>query len=267
MAGRATRAKLLEREHQLDGVEQAGDACELRRGQAAGEPDDLGPRNVDVHEQAGDLEVGQRHRLGRDLEIEAVRDEEAVDHVELGRGPAVHAHDDAVLDHELGLRVVRSVQRDETELRQRRHEQLAPELLRGARRETGGSAQTPTSLRSTYAAAASRTKAAVAAHPSPPAGRPILELGRRRAARPKRRVDLEQLVVGHAGELGGPIEVVGELPAARRAGDLGLPASVAGVARTSAATSVPARAASSVTSSSASPDGVSTRSGRREPSG
>ena len=82
---RAAGAELLEREHQLDGVEQAGDPRELRRGQAAGEPDDLGPRDVDVDEQARELEVGERHRLGGDLEVEPVRDEEAVDHVEVGR--------------------------------------------------------------------------------------------------------------------------------------------------------------------------------------
>ena len=105
---RAAGAELLEREHQLDGVEQARDSGELRRGQAAGEPNRLGPRGVDVDEQAGELEVGERHRLGGDLEVEPVGDQEAVDDVEVRSGLPVHAHDDAVLDHELGLGVVRA---------------------------------------------------------------------------------------------------------------------------------------------------------------
>ena len=86
--------------------------------------------------------------------------------------------------------------------------------------------------------------------------RPRLELGRRRAAGPERRVDREQLVVGHARELGGALEVLGELARGRVArATSAWRRSVAGVARISAATSVPARAASSVTSSSARPDG------------
>ena len=65
------------------------------------------------------VEVGERHRLGRDLEVEAVRDEEAVDHVEVGRVASVHPRDDAVGDDELGLGIVRPVRRDEPELGQR----------------------------------------------------------------------------------------------------------------------------------------------------
>ena len=54
---RAAGPQLLEREHQLDRVEQAGDARELRRRQATREPDDLGARDVDVDEHPGELEV------------------------------------------------------------------------------------------------------------------------------------------------------------------------------------------------------------------
>ena len=135
MPGRAAGAQLLQREHQLDRVEHPRDAGELRRGEAAGEPDELLARHVDVDELPGELRVGEGHRLYGDVEVEPVRDEEAVDHVELGRGPAVQARDDAVLDDELGLRVLRAVRRDETELGQRRDQELAAELLLGARGE------------------------------------------------------------------------------------------------------------------------------------
>jgi hypothetical protein len=58
--------------------------------------------------------------------------EEAVDHVEVLRVAPVQAHHAAALDDELGRGVVRPVGRDETELRQRRDEQLATELPLGA---------------------------------------------------------------------------------------------------------------------------------------
>ena len=57
-----------------------------------------------------------------------MRDDEAVDDVEVGRGPPVHPHDAAVLDDELGLGVVRAVRGDETELRQRCDDQLLAKL-------------------------------------------------------------------------------------------------------------------------------------------
>ena len=49
-----------------------------------------------------------------------------------------------------------------------------------------------------------------------------LELGRRRAPRAQRRVDGEHLVVGQRCQLGGALEVLGELLAAGRARDGGL---------------------------------------------
>ena len=147
--GSAAGPQLLQREHQLDGVEQARHPRQLRRGQSPREPDDLRPRHVDIDEQAREIEVGERHRLRGDLEVEPVRDEEAVDHVELGRGPPVHPHDDSVLDDELRLGVVRAVQRDEAELGRRRHEHLPPQLLRRTGREAGGGSAQPTRPRST----------------------------------------------------------------------------------------------------------------------
>ena len=56
----------------------------------------------DVHQLPRELCIVDGHRLGGDLEIQPVRDDEAVDHVELGGCAAVHADDGAVLDHELG---------------------------------------------------------------------------------------------------------------------------------------------------------------------
>ena len=52
------------------------------------------------------VELVDRHRLGRDLEVEPVCNDEPVDHVEVGCVAAVHARDDAVLDDELGLGIV-----------------------------------------------------------------------------------------------------------------------------------------------------------------
>ena len=270
VGGRAAGPQLLQREHQLDRVEQACDARQLGRRQPAGEPHELGPGHVDVDEHPRDLAVRERHRLGCDLEVEPVGDEEAVDHVELGLGPPVQPHDAAVLDDELRLGIVRPVHRDEPELRQRAHEQLAPELLLRARGEAAG----PRGVSHRRAPAPRRPRRPrgrtrpCAGHPTLEPARPLLELGCGRAARSQRRVDLEEPVVGDAAQLGGTIEVVGELQAAGRARDRSLAArAVAAVARTSAATRLPARAASRVTSSSERPDGVSTRSGRREPSG
>ena len=133
VAGHAARAQLLEREHQLHRVEHPGNARELRGRQPAREPDELGARDVDVDQPPCDLDVREGHRLPRNLEIEAVSDDEAIDDVEVGGIAAVHAHDATVLDDELRLGVVRPVRRDEAELGERRHDQLLAELLGGAR--------------------------------------------------------------------------------------------------------------------------------------
>ena len=94
VSGRPTRAELLQREHELDRVEQSDDPCELRRRQSAGEPHELGAGHADVDEETGELRVLHGHRLGRDVEIEPVRDDEAVDHVELGGCTSVQAGDE-----------------------------------------------------------------------------------------------------------------------------------------------------------------------------
>ena len=117
--GRPARPELLEREHQLDRVEEADDAGQLRRRETARKTDELGARGIERHEHPGELEVVDRHRLFRDVEVEAVGDDEAVDDVEVGCVPAVHAHDDAVLDDELRRGIPRPVRRDEAQLRVR----------------------------------------------------------------------------------------------------------------------------------------------------
>ena len=82
---RAPRAELLQREHQLDRVQEPDDARELRRRQTAREAHELGARNVHVDEHARELEFVERHRLRRHVEVEPVRDDEAVDDVEVRR--------------------------------------------------------------------------------------------------------------------------------------------------------------------------------------
>ena len=263
---RAAGAQLLEREHQLDRVEQAGDARELRRRQAAREPDSLVPRGVDVDEQARELEVGERHRLGGDLEVEPVGDQEAVDDVEVGGGLPVHPRDDAVLDHELGLGVVRPVHRDEAELGcgvisiSRRSSFAARDANRAEPSDTAEPSfpvrAPPRGRRRPCAAPPSRRAAPPTPRARPASSGPAAARCRSRAAGRRAR-----------GQLGGALEVVRELAPPVARATAAWRASVAEVARTSAATSVPARADSSVTSSSARPEGVSTRSGRRDPSG
>ena len=111
--------QLLEREHQLDGVEHSGHPRELRRRQPAGQPNDVRTGNVDVDEHPRDRLVRTSHRLCRDLEVEAVRNEKTVDDVEVPCRSPVQAGDDAVDDHELRLRVVRTIGRHEAELGKR----------------------------------------------------------------------------------------------------------------------------------------------------
>ena len=124
----ATRAQLLERHHQLDRVEQPCDACELGRRQTPGKAHELVARDVHVDEHPGEPLVRQGHRLPGDVEIDAVRDQEAVDHVELRGGAPVETRHDPVLDDELRSGIGGPAGRDEAELRPRLDEQLAPEL-------------------------------------------------------------------------------------------------------------------------------------------
>ncbi len=135
VGGRPPRSELLQREHQLDGVEEADHAGELRGGEATREPDELGARHVDVHEHAGELSILDLHRFRRDLQVEPVSHEKAVDHVELGGVSSVEPRDDSVLDDELRHRVVRPAGGDEPELGQRRDQLLAMQLALLARGE------------------------------------------------------------------------------------------------------------------------------------
>ena len=135
---RAPRAELLQREHELDRVQEPDDAGELRRRQAARESHELGARNVHVDEQVRELELVERHRLGHNVEIEPVCDDEAVDDVEVRGLASVHARDDPVHDDQLRLRVVRPVRGDQPELGQRRDELLEVEVARRARCEATG---------------------------------------------------------------------------------------------------------------------------------
>ena len=95
-----------------------------------------GTSSVDEH--AGELEVVDRHRLRRHVQIEPVSDDEAVDDVEVGSVAAVHAHHDAVLDDELRHGVARPIRRDQAELRVRRDEQLAVEVAPRRATRTAG---------------------------------------------------------------------------------------------------------------------------------
>ena len=146
---------------------------------------------------------GQRHRLCRDLEVEAVRDEETVDHVEVGRRSPVQPRDDAVVDRRAPARG-RSARSAATSpssgsgetSSSRRSSFSAREAKRAS---TGRGVRHGSNPRAPYARAASRTKAAVRCAPQlVELLRPRLELGGRRAAGPQGGVDLEQLVVGDA---------------------------------------------------------------------
>ena len=220
--GIAAGAKLLEGHHQLDRVEHPHDTRELRGGQPSAEANELVARHVDVDEHPGEPLVGERHRLRGDIEVEPMRDEETVDHVELRGVLAVEAENDAVPHHELRVGIRRPVGGDEAEL---------------------GHGSTSVSRRSSVASRAAkrplRRASAIRREPSclvrgdglPHEGRiprrperleshrPGLELGRGRPPGPERGVDREQLVVGNGGQLGGALEAVGELGAARRPGD------------------------------------------------
>ena len=266
------RAQLLQREHQLDRVEPRDHACEPRRCQAARETDEIGARDVDVDEPAGDLVVVQACRLRGDVEVEAVPGDEAVDHVEVLDAAAVHRNHPPILDLESRLRIVGAVHRDEPELRVGRDQQLAAQLSLLARDEPVRPAR------------AHRSPAARAPHtPRPPPERTRQRAARRtpsRAAQPTLRAPPPSSGAGGArcrsrgscrsataasSAARARLSASWVRPAASATADWRR--SVSGVARRSSGPIFPARTASSVSSSSPSPDGVRTRSGRREPSG
>ena len=264
---RAPRAELLQREHQLDRVEKADDARELRRGEPSCEAHQLGAWDVERDQHAGELEVLDRHRLRRRVRIEAVCDHEAVDDVEVGRISAVHSHDGAALDDELRRRVARPVRSDEAELRVRRDEQLAVEVAPLARGETPAS-HAPAAPARNRRSAASRTKAAVSAAPwlsrsaaQASSSGAVARRGRRAVYTASR----SSSGTAASSAARSKLAASGSRPAARATSDWRR--SVSGVARISAASRRPSRSASSVTSESARPPGVVTRSGRRVPRG
>ena len=131
----ASRAELLEGHHQLDGVEHPDDPRQLGRCEPAGQPDELVARHVDVDEHPRKPLVGELHRLDGDVEIEPVRDEEAVDDVEVVRCTAVEPHDHTVLDDELRRRIGRPRGGDEPQLGPGLDEHLAPKRRLLARDE------------------------------------------------------------------------------------------------------------------------------------
>ena len=192
------------------------------------EPHELGARHVDVDQQARERRVLERHRLGCDLEVDAVGGDEAVERVEALARLAVELADDAVRDHERRLRVAGAVHGDEPERRLGPDQRLAPERRRRAHAEAlaarllahSGAPQQAAlghhdgGLAHECGAARSRDVGEVLGD--------HLELGRRRPARPQRRVDGEHLVVGQRGQLGRALEVLGQLLPARRARDGGL---------------------------------------------
>ena len=141
VAGVTARTQLLQGHHQLDGIEHPDDPRELGGRQPAREAHERVARDVDVDEHAREPLVGERHRLVGDLQIEAVRDEEAVDHVEVRSIAAVEPHDAAVLDDELRLGVGRPVGGDEPQLGPRLDEHLPPQLRFLARREAPAAAR------------------------------------------------------------------------------------------------------------------------------
>ena len=68
-----------------------------------------------VDEQPGEVHVGQRHRLGGDVQVEAVPGDEGIDRVEVRLGHAVQLDDPAVGDDEARRRVGGRVHGDQAE--------------------------------------------------------------------------------------------------------------------------------------------------------
>ena len=138
---RMPRAQLLQREHQLDRVEHPDHAREPRGRQAAREADELGPRDVDVDESARDLRRRRAAAASAATSRSSRARQEVVEHVPLGRAAPVQLDDASVLDDERRRRVVRAVERDETQLGERLDQDLAAQVALGARREPCGAAQ------------------------------------------------------------------------------------------------------------------------------
>ena len=216
-------------------VEQAGDPRELRRASVRGRAARARPGGRRRRRACARSSVGQRHRLGCDLEVEPVGDEEAVDHVESASArPSIRVTTPSSTTSSGSGSFGPS--RDEPELRQRRHEQLAPKLLLGARGEAGEppAAQAPqTPLHVRRGRLADEGRRPRRAQPSSRAPTPrARKLSSGPAAAPCRSRGAGRR---GRGQLGRTLEVVGELEAAGRAGDRGLARQRPAVARTSGA--------------------------------
>ncbi len=161
----------------------------------------------------------------RDLEIEAVARHEAVHDVEVLDSAAVQLDHPAVLDDQARLRVGGPVHGHEAERRLRCDEHLPAKVACEARSAAprAGHASRPRSLPTLRRLADERRNARGAVLPFE-ARRPRLELCGARPARPERRVDLEDDVVGNGGQLGRSLQALGELPASVRPGDFRLSA-------------------------------------------
>ena len=267
--GRPPRAQLLQREHQLDRVEHARSTRASRAGVRPRERRTSSARGTSTSTSRRAISSSASAAASRgDVEVDPVPRDEVVERVPVRLAPAVELDDAAVLDDERRLGIVRAVHRDEPELGERldrapRAGARAPRARRTAA-EPLVRRKEPSLARRRRAA--SRTNAAVAGASQlvEPLG-PRLELGRRRAARPQRGVDLEDRLVRQRRELGRAQQVVGELRPAGRARDLGLQAQRlrrrAQLRRVDAGDRrAPARRARC-------PPGVVTRSGRSAPSG
>ena len=213
--------------------------------------------------------VVERHRLRRDVEVEAVRDDEAVDDVEVGGVAAVDARRRRRPRDELRLGIVRPVHRDQPELGDRRDELLAAgarALARDAKRCGYVIAQAARASRIPSPPPA-RTLPSACAPRSSSWGGPGLEVFRRRPMRPQRRVDLEQRSSGTARaplRARGSRRAAPDRPRARRRPAGAASRASRGARRRPSAPSEPGRASPR---RAAMPPGVVTRSGRRDPSG
>ena len=241
-AGRPPRAQLLEREHHLDRVEAGRRRARAWPGVSPRASRTSSPRgHVDVDEHAGELEVGRAPSPRRRPR---------------GRSRARRGSGRSRRSPSAARR--RCARRRRSRRRARAPGRSGPFA---ATSPSSGSGETSSSRRSSSSrarrsaqsrahahrqepplgvdAAASRTKAAVSgASQLARAGAPSPRARRRSSVRAQRRVDLEHSSSGTRGELGRPVEVVGELargpPRARpRPGGAASPASRAARRRTS----------------------------------
>ncbi len=132
---RAPRAQLLQREHQLDRIEQRDDPRQTRWGQAARKPNQLVARHADIDEPPRDLHVLELRSLAGNVQVEPVAGDEVIERIPVLLAPAVELDDPPIFDDERGRRIVRAVHRNEPELDQRLDRKLATQTARLPRDE------------------------------------------------------------------------------------------------------------------------------------